>query len=83
MQCSRCWGYKIDASEATSGNFAVGHTEDRKRELLKTFDEAIEAGRITTKLAESLRGRMVFYECFCCWPYDQFTFEGIWEVMQK
>ena len=57
-------GVQIDASEATSGNFAVGHTADRKRELLKTFDEAIEAGRITTKLAESLRGRMVFYECF-------------------
>ena len=57
-------GVQIDASEATTGVFAVGHTEDRKRELLKTFDDAIETGRITTKLAESLRGRMVFYECF-------------------
>ena len=46
-------GVQIDASEATTGVFAVGHTEDRKRELLKTFDDAIETGRITTKLAES------------------------------
>ena len=74
---------QIDASDATTGVFAVGHTEDRKRELLKTFDDAIETGRITTKLAESLRGRMVFLRVFCCRPYNQFAFEGIWKIVQK
>ena len=76
-------GVQIDASEATTGVFAVGHTEDRKRELLKTFDDAIETGRITTKLAESLRGAYGFLRVLCSWPYNQFAFEGIWEVVQK
>jgi hypothetical protein len=57
-------GVQIDASEATNGAFAVGHTETRKQELVKIFDDAIETGHLSSKVAESIRGRMVFYECF-------------------
>ena len=59
-------GVQIDASEAPQGAFVVGHTETRKagQELVKTFDDAIETGHMSSKVAESTRGRMVFYECF-------------------
>ena len=30
----------------------------------QSFDDALKAGRFPTKLAERLRGRLVFYECF-------------------
>ena len=55
---------QIDASEANNGAFAVGQTETRKQELVKIFDDAIETGHLSSKVAESIRGRMVFYECF-------------------
>ena len=57
-------GVQIDATEAASGAFSVGHTESRRQELVKIFDAAIETGLLSSKLAESIRGRMVFYECF-------------------
>ena len=57
-------GVQIDASEATQGAFAGGHTESRKQELVKTFEDAIETGHMSSKVAESIRGRMVFYEWF-------------------
>ena len=57
-------GVQIDATEAASGAFSVGHTESRRQEIVKIFDAAIETGLLSSKVAESIRGRMVFYECF-------------------
>eukprot|EP00435_Cladocopium_sp_Y103_P041102 s3789_g11.t1 len=57
-----CWslGFQSSQSDAHSFDFVtVGHTEERKRELAAAFGKAIEQA----KIAESLRGRMVFYEC--------------------
>jgi hypothetical protein len=54
-------GVQIDASGATTGSIAVGHTEKRKRELVKTLDEALNHKKLATKLAESIRGRIVFF----------------------
>eukprot|EP00435_Cladocopium_sp_Y103_P039415 s2955_g10.t1 len=57
-------GVQIDTTQAPSGIVTVGHTVDRKRELAAAFDQAIQQAKLETKVAESLRGRMVFYECF-------------------
>ena len=57
-------GVQVDAANAASGHFAVGHTVERRNELVQTFDGILESGKLDHKLAESVRGRMVFYECF-------------------
>eukprot|EP00435_Cladocopium_sp_Y103_P057245 s2074_g19.t1 len=57
-------GVQIDTTQAPDGIITVGHTEDRKIELAAAFEEAIQRAKLETKVAESLRGRMVFYECF-------------------
>ena len=57
-------GVQVDASKAQQHEVSVGHTVERKLELGQAFDDALTAGKLSTKLAERLRGRMVFYECF-------------------
>ena len=57
-------GVQIDASGATEGSISVGHTEERKQELVRIFDEALQQRKLGSKSAERIRGRMVFYECF-------------------
>ena len=57
-------GLSIDLSRAESKAFTVGHTSDRKTELLRSLLEILENGEITTKEAERLRGRMLFFESF-------------------
>ena len=55
---------QVDASKARQHVISVGHTVERELELEQAFDDALTAGKLSTKLAERLRGRMVFYECF-------------------
>ena len=57
-------GVQVDAFKAQQHVISVGHTVERKLELGQAFDDALTAGKLSTKLAERLRGRMVFYECF-------------------
>ena len=44
------------------GRVLLGHTERRKSELSNAVGEIIEKGKIDTKFAESLRGRMQRFE---------------------
>ncbi len=44
------------------GRVLLGHTERRKSELSNAVGEVIEKGKIDTKFAESLRGRMQWFE---------------------
>ena len=44
------------------GRVLLGHTERRKTELSNAVGEIIEKGKIDTKFAESLRGRMQWFE---------------------
>ena len=60
----RMLGVQIDSSAAAEGSVTVGHTSERRKELVKVFDEVLACRKLATKLAESIRGRMVFYECF-------------------
>ena len=47
-----------------TGKVLLGHTDERREELCKTIDGLLGAGRISSKDAERLRGRMVFFEGF-------------------
>ena len=55
---------QVDASTVHQHEVPVGHTVERKLERGQAFEYASKTGRFSTKLAERLRGRMVFYECF-------------------
>ena len=44
------------------GRVLLGHTENRRSELANAVGEIIEKGKIDTKFAESLRGRMQWFE---------------------
>ena len=57
-------GVKVDTSGVSSSEVRVGHTDERKLELAAEFDLALEVKQLSSKGAERLRGRMVFYECF-------------------
>ena len=45
-----------------SGEVLLGHTEKRKTELSEAVSEILRRGKIETKFAESLRGRMQWFE---------------------
>ena len=47
---------------ASDGKVLLGHTEKRKAELSDAMSEIILRGKIETKFAESLRGRMQWFE---------------------
>ena len=53
-------GVQVDTSRAQQGEIAMGRTAERKLELGQALEETLSS----TKMAERLRGRMVFYECF-------------------
>ena len=46
----------------SSGEVLLGHTEKRKTELCEAVSDIIQRGKIDTKFAESLRGRMQWFE---------------------
>ena len=57
-------GLSIDLSHAENKKFAVGHTSERRTELLSSLLDILEKGEISPKEAERLRGRMLFFESF-------------------
>eukprot|EP00435_Cladocopium_sp_Y103_P065100 s379_g27.t1 len=63
-QVFRMLGVQIDTSGADQGFVTVGHTAERRKELAAAFESAVNVCKLSNKTAESLRGRMVFYECF-------------------
>eukprot|EP00435_Cladocopium_sp_Y103_P073476 s702_g43.t2 len=57
-------GLVVDLAGATQKRFEVGHTQDRRLELMQCLDEIAEKKEISSKEAERVRGRMLFFECF-------------------
>ena len=55
-------GLEIDLSSISSMNLEIGHTDERKMELVEKIDDILNEGWLESKEAERLRGRMVFYE---------------------
>ena len=60
----RMLGLVVDVSSISNGSVSLGHSSDRRSELAAEFDAILLDDRLTTKHAERLRGRLVFFECF-------------------
>ena len=57
-------GVMVDLSKSSQGRAYLGHTESRKEELQHMLSDVLTKGSIDAKLAESLRGRMQWFETF-------------------
>lgn len=49
---------------SSEGGFMISHTEERKKELFESLSDIIAAKCVETKRAESLRGRMQWFESY-------------------
>eukprot|EP00435_Cladocopium_sp_Y103_P054514 s1794_g17.t1 len=57
-------GLQVDLSECAQKKVFIGHTAERREELMTRIDEILAKGTMDSKEAERLRGRMVFFEGF-------------------
>ena len=57
-------GLTLDLARVSEKSFTIGHTSERKAELLQSLLDIAEAKCLTTKEAERLRGRLLFFESF-------------------
>ncbi|CAE7626039.1 NaCP60E [Symbiodinium sp. CCMP2592] len=57
-------GLSVDLSCVKQRILRVGHTQKRKEELTEYIQTILQEGKIDSKAAERLRGRMVFFEGF-------------------
>ena len=57
-------GVQVDTSRAQQGEIAVSPTAERKLDLGQALEETLSDKKLSAKMAERLRGPMVFYECF-------------------
>ena len=71
-------GVKDDTSGIPSVEVRVGPTDERKLELAAEFDLKLEAKQLSSKSAERLGGRMVFYECFAAGRTANLLLEELW-----
>ena len=55
-------GLEIDTECFQEGSILVGHTESRRKELHDQLQTFLQSNSMTSKEAERLRGRMIFYE---------------------
>lgn len=60
----RSLGVELNLSLCHKGVVAISHTEERVQELSSLLAEFLDTGAITAKQAESLRGRMHWFESF-------------------
>ena len=57
-------GVVMDLSKASSLRVEIGHTPERSKELAENILGHLQTGTISSKEAERLRGRMIFFEGF-------------------
>lgn len=57
-------GVIVDTSKFSDGSIFLLHTDSRKAELNDTIDKHLLEGTMTQKEAESLRGRLIWFESF-------------------
>ena len=60
----RALGLIFDLSQFGKGKVLIKHTPKRKRELIERLEEILAKGSLTPKEAESLRGRVQWYESY-------------------
>ena len=54
----------MDLSQSGQKKIFLGHTEERASELGEQLQLHLDSGKMSSKEAERLRGRMLFYESF-------------------
>ena len=59
-------GLIFDLSEFGNGKVFIKHTPERKKELLEKIKQVLAADVLSPKDAESLRGRIQWYESYLC-----------------
>ena len=57
-------GVVLDTTNFSNGSVFFKHTDSRKAELNETLDRHLNEGAMTHKEAESLRGRLIWFESF-------------------
>ena len=60
-------GVVMDLSESSACKVTIGHTKERSCELAETIAGHLKAGTISSKEAERLRGRMIFFRRVFVW----------------
>ena len=60
----RMLGLVVDLQMIPYKQFFVTHTAERRDELKQCLEDIVQKGEITSKEAERVRGRMLFFECF-------------------
>ena len=60
----RALGLVFDLSQFGKGKVFIKHTPERKRELVERLEEILTKGSLTPKEAESLKGRIQWYESY-------------------
>ena len=55
-------GLEVDIGQFAAGIVKVGHTQSRRTELHEYMSEVLKEDQLSTKDAERLRGRMIFFE---------------------
>ena len=60
--CFRMLGLQVGVASSHSLQVHIGHTPDRRTELLSYISDILKAGWIDKKVCDRLRGRMVFFE---------------------
>ena len=53
---------EIDVGDFQAGHILIGHTDSRREELHNQLDTFLKANAMTSKEAERMRGRMIFFE---------------------
>ena len=57
-------GLEVNLESCEKKQFLIGHTPERQSELLEKIDNVLSSGKIDSKEAERLRGRMLFFESY-------------------
>ena len=57
-------GLKLDLRSVDSGVVEIHHTEERRADLVATIERILREGALTSREAESLRGRLVWFNSY-------------------
>ena len=57
-------GLEVDTGQFVNGLVTIGHTQSRRDELGEQLGAVLEEGSMSSKEAERMRGRMIFFEGF-------------------
>ena len=57
-------GLEVGTGQFSNGLVTIGHTQSRRDELGEQLGAVLEEGSMSSKEAERMRGRMIFFEGF-------------------